>query len=187
MRGDPSMRVQIHTPHEIAHLHDQLIKCRHCDQVVPVAQLSELQEVKHCALDNWLLKPRQFDNLRQQDNNHLEHLLLALPRARQVDEKVAKRFLQAEHVSPVNVMPVLADQVLERGCCDESQVVLSRVFEEIADRLQIVQVVHVGFQLTVSELSLLMIAASTVKRLAHLLKPDHQGMLLVLCWVVWRH
>ena len=153
---------------------------------MPITRLSELQEIRHCALHYRLLKPCHFDNFCQQDYNHLEHLLLALPRARQVDQKVAKRFLQAEHVSPVNVMPVLADQVLERGCCDESQVVLSRVFEEIADRLQIVQVVHVGFQLTVSELSLLMIAASTVKRLAHLLKPDHQGLLLVLCWVVWR-
>ena len=154
---------------------------------MPITRLSELQEIRHCALHYRLLKPCHFDNFCQQDYNHLEHLLLALPCVRQVDEKVAKGFFQVEYVSPINIMPMFADQFFERGCCDESQVVLIRVFKEIADRLQVVQVVHVGFQLNVCLLSQLIVTASAVKGLTHSLKICHHGMLLVPSRVVPRH
>ena len=40
------------------------------------AQISELQKILNNALHAWLVVPGEFDNLDEEHNDHLEHLLL---------------------------------------------------------------------------------------------------------------
>ena len=96
----------------VAHLDDDVINALECDQHVAFAYVEQLFEVVNDPLQLWVIKPRHLDDLCEQYNDHLKHLLLAVDAF--VNQKIKQVILDADLFCRKNLRPVCGEQLFQR-------------------------------------------------------------------------
>jgi len=122
-----------------------------------LAHLIKLLKVLHDRLQFWVIEPTHLDYFGEQNNDHLEHLLLTVRAlvGQEVEEVILDSYLFLHR----NLLPVHCEELFERRRGQVLRVHRCRVFEEVSKFRQVLGALCEFFQ---SEICLVLVVTQRV-------------------------
>ena len=151
---DAPIHVEVPDFVHVRHLDDQIVQGRPRQQGQPLVVHSlQVEQVLHDTLDLWVVEPRHLRDLGQQDDDHLDDLLVQtrLFPNHEVDDEI----LDAQLLCSGYLGPVLCEELLEGRCGDELHELRSRLLKVQLECAKVRHILSEIFQLLVGPLSLI--------------------------------
>jgi hypothetical protein len=144
IQGNPSTCCQVLDFVNVAHLNDKVVYGMKSNEEMLLAHLIKLLKVGHDRLELGVVEPSHLDDFGEQNNHHIEHLLLAVGAL--IGQKVEEVILDAHFFLHRDLLPVHCEQLLEGRSRQILRVHRCRVFQEVSEFRQVLGTLREIFQ-----------------------------------------